>query len=434
MRALVLLAILLCACGERARPRPEPAPPAPPAPRTQPETPIPEVPSEPHTEAELAPLVAALDDDSDIAQVGLSAATVTTPSSGARCAVEPGHGVVLWPKPGAASTTFVGDSVLAAIHVAEPTRDELVLLSLTQRARPIVRVPLSSSTSVLGVRPPAIADLGEGRAGVGSVDRGGKLLYVETHAGRAERRELATDADSRFAPAIALFGAKRLIAYVKRGSPLRVSLLTLDPALRVVRTLDITPDAGGAASPFFAPSATGPMLVLVDPREGFSPIERIPIDADGNPGRAVVLRPVTGLLDPPRVVASATRDDLHIAYIAHGSSLASAVGYVRAAHGSPDPVSLVRPTGFGALWVDTVPLPTQNLVVFAATAPLAREATAPRAVHVRIATASGLGEATTFTVPEGFVYPALAAHPDGTVTLTASTMTEVSSLRLRCTP
>ena len=40
----------------------------------------------------------------------------------------------------------------------------------------------------------------------------------------------------------------------------------------------------------------------------------------------------------------------------------------------------------------------------------------------------------TFTLPDGLHYPSLAVHPSGVVTLTASSLTEVTSVRLHCTP
>ena len=435
---------LVAGCSERreAPPPPSPVPssePAPiptPPPVSQPDpTAIAPTVAPPTTPEALEALVATLDDDTDPALTGLAAATVAAPTTGPRCALEPASGATLWPGPGAVASAYVGDVLIAALHAGDATRDELVLLAVTRgRARPIVRIPLTVSNATLGMRPPVVADLGNGRAGIASIDRAGKLLYVEAapSGSGVTRRELATDADSRFAAAVAGFGEKRVVVYAKRGSPLHVTMLVLDATLRTTSSRDITPDASGAASPFFARSAAGPTLVLVDPREGFSPIYRIPIGTDAMPAQGVVLRPVTGLLDPARIVLAVVGTELHLAYVAHGASQASAVGYVRGAANAPQPVSLVRPTGFGGLWVDAVSLP--ELAVFAATAPLSREPTAPRAIHVRAATTTTLGEATTFTLPDGLHYPSLAVHPSGVVTLTASSLTEVTSVRLHCTP
>lgn len=454
-RVIAIALTITTACGDARAPEapspathtarePSPSPPASPELEGPPSAPPSSASTGAATEPvpdtrDLAALADALDEGADATRPSLEAARVETPAEGPRCVVEPETGVIVWPTAGAVATTFAGPTLVVALHVGTATAEELVVLSVEAgRARPIVRSPLSTAGSVIALRPPGIADLGAGRVGVASVDRAGRVIYVESTAtpGRGStRRELAVDGDPRFSPAVAPFGTKRAIVYVRRGSPSKASLVVLDAALRPLGPArDVTPESSGAASPYFVRTEAGAVLVLVDPREGFSPIHRIPLDANATPSHGIVLKPVTGLLDPARVVAAATREGMHIAYVAHGATQATAIGYVRGEPGAPDPVSLVRPTGFGALWVEAASLPASGLVVFAATAPLGREPTALRGVHVRVATREGLGPATTFTHADGLAFPALAVAEDQSVALTASSMSEVSTVRLRCAP
>ncbi len=349
---------------------------------------------------------------------GTSGTPGTPPARG--CAAQ-GAPSRVWSAAGPTAIVADGDTFVVAGYAPHtpPPGQDLFVVRIAPGAPPIPLLrsevkPAPASPSAA----PGLASTDPGHVTVAFVDGAGALHAgsVDTHdpsAGVFVR--LAGGADGRFAPAVTATGAVRLVAYTDgTATPMRVRLVRLSGD-RVVENDDVTPTAMGGAAPVFASGASPPELIFVDPRNGISPIVRVPIGADGTPGTGATLRPVGGVYEPPELAAARFGPLLTVGYTVVGNLAMTVVGLVRANGDAIVPNDqLVPATGYGVLHVGAVAAP--SAAIFAADAPRDAKPTAPREVHVRLVDGDGLGPVLVLRGTDGTAHdPAVARRDDGIV-------------------
>ncbi|MFO0697201.1 MAG: hypothetical protein U0230_26735 [Polyangiales bacterium] len=430
--AVLPLLLSLAACGEKERPEPPRNPPPSPAVADRP------LPRTPEQEAQVEALLEDLDrlEDGDesadeTAAMPRGLREVAPPPHG--CALATAAPIRLSAKAGPPAVTADDGLLVVAHYVTDGTNEHVVVLveEPGASARPVGRIRIEKPRPADSRVPPGLGVVGEHRVGVAWVDRDGALRFAAFGTRPASHplapRVVAESVDARFPPAVASIGRHILVAYTVTGETAHVKLASFEGD-GAVRTVELTPPSGGASAPTFVRDAARPTLVLVDPRDGFSPILRIGFTDEGEPTAASVVRPVTNLYDPARIAVASGGGDLQIAYTAHGAAAATAIGFVRGAPTAPAPVSLVRPTGYGALWVDAAGSPSG--AVFASLVPVGREQGSARSLELRLVDADGLGPA--LAVGQGVAFPGIARVAPGLYGVAYSTGTAVEAVFARC--
>lgn len=240
--------------------------------------------------------------------------------------------------------------------------------------------------------PPILARLAETQVGLAVVDAAGRVqlaTFDPTLPAAAIRFiEVATAADPRFPPAIASIDAGRAVAYTDasdRTSHVRVAIV--DAPGSVTARHDVTPEAGAAAAPFFAPDGA---LYTMDARVAISVVHRVTIAADGTPSTPTVVRPLNLAAEPPAFAVIGSS----LAYAAVGNMATRAVGLLRI--GTDERASALVPgLGYGSpLTIDAVSIGAGG--IFAMDAPTAAAADAPHETRVRVVGSDGaMGDAMT---------------------------------------
>ncbi len=259
--------------------------------------------------------------------------------------------------------------------------------------------------------PPILARLGETQVGLAVTDALGRVQFATFDptlpALSVQWVEVASGSDPRYPPAIAPIDAGRAVAYAdatERTSHVRVAIV--DAPGRVTARHDVTPEAGAAAAPIFAPDGA---LYTVDARAAISVVHRIAIAPDGTPATATVVRPLNLAAEPPAFAVIGRS----LAYAAVGNMATRAVGLLRI--GTDDRASpLVAGLGYGTpLTIDAVPIGQGGL--FAMEAPTAAAADAPHETRVRVVASDGeMGEALVIA---GVTGPRIARTRGGVVAI-----------------
>ncbi len=259
------------------------------------------------------------------------------------------------------------------------------------------------------------------------------VLSVFDVAGSGPLRpsRVATGASLQFAPTLARREDEWLVAWTDQEGGGRRVLATRVANGRAAAPTDVTPSAGGAASPTFVAGADAPRLVYVDARESLSVIHRV--DASGDAyGAAEVIRAVSLLTDPPHAASFRMRGADWLVYTGIGSVATTAVGLVALA-GSQPPTAVVRGTGYGVLYVDAAPLGDGAVLV--ADVPTASPPDAPREVQLRTVDASGaLGEPIAIRGPRGSAARARVAARGAEIAVVFSDADGVYAALARCAP
>lgn len=341
----------------------------------------------------------------------------------------------VWSEPGIASVAAVGDDFVVAGYSMRGEAERMFVVRVTAAGR---LEPLATDT--LKVKHPTKRVAGPGIAGdasqgitVAYTDGAGKLLVQRLRGsyGAAATIEIGSGVDTRFAPAVAFAKRGALIAYTVGSTPMRSTLVRLDPDNRVISTHDITPAAMGAAAPAFVRGASPPMLVTADARSGMSPIARVTLDAEGNPGTPEVAVPVGMMSQPPELAAAQSGAGTFVGYAGVGSAATSAVGLVKVAPkiGAPEP--LVKGTAYGALHLDATA--SKQAVFFAMDAPTTAGKAPQHEIQVVRVDANGAGPTLRIPAASGdATHAAIARSQNASVAVVFSAQDGVYFAKLAC--
>jgi hypothetical protein len=265
---------------------------------------------------------------------------LTIPSVAAgRCAERTEVPLRIAREAGAPALTAVDQTFFAAAYTPEESGESLSVFSFVpgQAALPVQAWPIALPSHARSA-PPALVPLGR-KLGVGYVDGEGNVFFIEVDPARPSARPIAVGehADARFAPAIALFGTTRVVAYSEfhEGAP-HLRIVRLDASGTVLGRHEATSEQGGAAHPSFvvqrAPSAD---LLFLDARRSLSILHRVSFDSSGIPGTPRVARPLSATADPPDFVGVEAVDMHALAYTAVGNMATRAVGLVSLGESRP---------------------------------------------------------------------------------------------------
>ncbi|HEX2676945.1 MAG TPA: hypothetical protein VHM19_09905, partial [Polyangiales bacterium] len=193
---------------------------------------------------------------------------------------------------------------------------------------------------------------------------------------------------------------------------------------------DITPESMGAAAPTFVSGASPPSLLMVDARQGMSPLLRIDLSSDGTPSVSKVVLPLSTVSTPTALVAASASVGTYVGYLGVGSAATSAVGLVAIEPLVGSPTPLVPGTGYGSLHVAATAAPRGLL--FAADAPTAPAKDSPREIRVQVIGKTGPGVGTVISGQGGASNAAIARDDTGIVAVAFSSGSGVYVARLRC--
>lgn len=325
-----------------------------------------------------------------------------------------------------------------ALYAHDGTEERVEVHAGSPRGAPrlVESFTLARATRAGRAAAPSLASLDGGGLLLAYVDRDGTVHVRRVGKPRTDR-EVAARVDLRFPPAIAPFRGGALLAYTAgegEGEDVasHVYAVRLDENGKAGERVDVTPIAGGASAPSFVRGAKE-TLAFVDARLGFSPVyvrrfgEKL-----ADPIEPELLRPLSHMLEPAQLVVAMHRGEAHIGYTGRGADMGSAIGWVRVGKGAAVPASVVSPRGLGPLRVDVDVLP-EGALLFVGDAPLAREANAPREVHVRRLEADRLGEAIRLRGSDGTAArPSIAALGGDDVVVVYSTARGIELVHLEC--
>ncbi len=347
----------------------------------------------------------------------------------ARAGKAPARGCALLP----ARTSFVSKVVSPAsvVSTADGFRVAVYEPRGVGESVALYRVSPGNSAAILGaaaLKAPNRLRRGSGPAmiataggvALGAVD-GAAHVYLATADARGAVtawKSIGVAADLRFAPALWVAGDDVLVAWTESFQGANRVWVTPVQGEVVRPAMNVMPGGLGGATPVFLPGETGgATLTFMDPREGISPIVRVPFDKAGAPGEGEVLRPVGSAAAFPQLAVARAGALEFIGYTVIGNAATTAVGIFSLATKDEAPIALTHGTGYGVLHVAAVSGP--NRAVFASETPLGVPATSPRAIELRIADAEGLGQPLTITAGKSTAFHvALARAADGTLAVT----------------
>lgn len=395
---LALSALASTGCGEsNPEPSSRPHPPTSVAePPTTPETPPTSVVEAPTTAEAPPPSTTAeaplLDDslaspvrEDEVAQAFPSPLTMPSVPAG-RCAERTEVPLRIAREAGAPALTAIDGTFFAVAYTPEASGESLSLFSFIpgEAALPVQAWPIAVAARARTAAP-TLVRLGR-KLGVGYVDGEGHVLFVEVDPARPSARPISIGehADMRFAPAIALFGTTRVIAYSEfHENEAHLRVVRLDASGTVIGRNEVTAEQGGTAHPsFVVQHAANADLLFLDARRSLSILHRVTFDSSGIPGTSRVARPLSATADPPDFVGVETSEMHALVYTAVGNMATRAVGVVSLGESGDAPQAVVPGLGYGqALRVSAVV--REGDAVLAVEAPSAAPATAPHEVRIR---------------------------------------------------
>jgi hypothetical protein len=341
----------------------------------------------------------------------------------------------VWSEPGVATVAANGGDFIVAGYAARGGEERLfvVRVAASGKLEPVATEKLAVPHPGKRVAGPGLAaDPAQGVT-VAFTDGAGKLQMQQLRGSRGAgaTRTLGSGVDTRFEPAVAYARRGALIAYTLGSTPMRSMLVRLDPQGQAISTHDITPAAMGAAAPAFVVGASPLMLVTADARSGMSPIARVALDSEGNPGTPEVAVPVGMMSQPPELAAAQSGAGTFIGYTGVGSAATSAVGMVKVLPkvGAPEP--LVKGTAYGALHIDAAA--SSGAVYFAADAPVTVGKEPKHEIRIVRVDGQGAGPVLQIAASAGdATHAAIARGDDGTLAVVFSAQDGVYLARVRC--
>jgi hypothetical protein len=336
---------------------------------------------------------------------------------------------------GPAAIAGLSRGFAVAGYAAKGESEQLFLVRVEPAARPepIVSLDIAHKSPVRRIAPPGLAARADDDVIVAFTD-GARTLRARrlrmSRSGHGASVELARDVDTRFAPAVAVSQDRTLIAFTLGTTPMRASLAVLSAEGQTVASHDLTPPAMGAAAPAFISGATPPVLLVVDARDGMSPIVRIDLGSDGEPSEAEVALPVSMVASPPELAAASSSVGTHLLYTGVGSAATTAVGLVALAPVVSSPEALVPGTAYGQLHVAATAAP--RAVLLAADVPTAPGKDPEHEAHVHVLGPGGRGPAAVIRRQGGVAHVALARDEAGHVGLAYASSDGTFVALLRC--
>lgn len=314
-------------------------------------------------------------------------------------------------------------------------REQVYLVAVPAEAlpKPIASFDLKAPHPLPRLAPPGLAARTEDDVVIAFTD-GARTLRSRRmrmgQGGSGASVELAQNVDTRFSPALTTSQDRTLIAFTLGGTPMRTTLAVLAADGNVTERKDLTPASMGAAAPAFIAGATPPVLLMLDARNGMSPLLRVDLGSDGAAKPAEVVLPVSMVASPPEIAAASSSIGTYVAYTALGSAASSAVGLVSIAPIAGTPEALVPGTAYGQLHIAATTAP--RAVLIAATAPIGTGKNPELELHVHVIGITGQGPATVLRASGGASHPAIARDEAGHVGVAFATPSGAFVAILRC--
>jgi hypothetical protein len=340
----------------------------------------------------------------------------------------------VWPAPGPAAIVGLGRGFVVAGYAMRGGREQLFVVHVGPDALPdpITAFDLDPPHPQPRKAAPGLAARDDNDLAIAYTDGKGRLHARRLRVGRSgggAALQLAPAVDTRFAPAVAVVQDRTLVAYTLGSTPMHTSLAVLMED-RVIARHELTPSAMGAAAPSFVHGASPPVLVMVDARDGLSPLLRVDLNNDGTPKPAAVVLPLSTVSMPARLAAASSSIGTYVGYTGLGSAATSAVGLLAISPIVGKPEALVKGTGYGILQVSATSAP--RAVLFAADAPITSAKDAPREIRVHVVGMEGPGEASVLRGASGAGNAAIARDEAGDVGVVFTSASGVYLAKLRC--
>jgi hypothetical protein len=364
---------------------------------------------------------------------GSAAQSSLKPPRGGCAVLDAGRRV--WPAPGPAAIAAIGRGFVVAGYAQRAGREQLFVVHVTENAlpEPIAAFDVLPPHPRPPIAPPGLAARDENDLTVAFTDGNGKLWARRLRIGRGGTGapvEIASAADTRFAPALVSSQDHTLLAWTTASTPMHTHLVVLSSEGAVLSRHDLTPAGLGASAPSFVSGATPPVLIALDAHEGMSPILRVEIGNHGDPQPAQVVLPVGMVSSPPRLAAASSSAGTYVAYAGLGDAATSAIGLVAIAPIAGTPQALVKGIAYGALQVAAAAAP--RALLFAADAPTQPGKDPPHEIHVHVVGLRGPGPAAIIHGAGDASHAALARAEGGSVGLAFTAAAGVYVARLRC--
>jgi hypothetical protein len=359
----------------------------------------------------------------------------TKPPKGGCVVLDPGRRVWQAPGPVAIAALERGFAVAGYARKGE-AGEQLFLVSVPASGlpEPIASIELKAPQTAKRIAPPGLAMRTQNDVVLAFTDGKGALRARRMRmalAGHGASVELAQGVDTRFSPALTVSQDRTLVAYTLGSTPMRTMLATLAGDGSVEDKRDVTPVSMGASAPSFIAGAEPPVLLMLDARDGMSPLLRLDLAADGSSTEpAQVVLPISMVSSPPELAAASSSIGTHVAYTGVGSAATTAVGLVSIAPIVGTPEALVPGTSYGQLHASAVAAP--RAVILVATAPLTPTKDPELELQVSVVGLTGRGSAAIIRAAGGASHPAIARDDAGHVAVAYTTPSGVFVAFLRC--
>jgi hypothetical protein len=359
----------------------------------------------------------------------------TAAPKGSCVVLDPGRRVWQTPGPVAIAALERGFAVAGYARKGE-AGEQLFLVSVPASGlpEPIASLELKPPQTAKRIAPPGLAMRTQNDVVVAFTDGNGALRARRMRmalAGHGASIELAKGVDTRFSPALITSQDRTLVAYTLGTTPMRTMLATLAGDGSVEDKRDVTPVSMGASAPSFVSGAEPPVLLMLDARDGMSPLLRLDLSADGSSSEpAQVVVPVSMVASPPELAAASSSIGTHVVYTGVGSAATTAVGLVSIAPIVGAPEALVPGTSYGQLHTSATAAPRAVIVV--ATAPLTPTKDPELELQVSVVGVAGRGPAVVIRGAGGASHPAIARDDAGYVAVAYTTPSGVFVAFLRC--
>lgn len=359
----------------------------------------------------------------------------TEPPKGGCAVLEPGRRV--WPLPGPVAIAALDRGFAVAGYAKKGESSEqlfLVSVPVNGLPEPIASLAIDPPLAVKRMAPPGLAARTQNDVVLAFTDGKGALRSRRMRmavAGHGASLEIAPSVDTRFAPALTISQDRTLLAYTVGSTPMRTMLTTLAGDGKVEDTRDVTPVSMGASAPAFVSGAAPPVLLMLDARDGMSPLLRLDLAADGTSSEAAqVVTPVSMVASPAELAAASSSTGTHVAYTGIGSAATTAIGLLSIAPVVGTPEAIVPGTAYGQLHASAASAP--RAVIMVSTAPLTPTKDPELELHVNVIGLAGKGADAVIRVPGGASHPAVARDDSGNIGVAYSSPSGTFVAFLRC--
>jgi hypothetical protein len=359
------------------------------------------------------------------------------PPKGGCVVLDPGRRV--WPAPGPVAISGLSSGFAVAGYArkagAPELREQLFLVSVPAEGlpEPIASFDVKPPMSAERTAPPGLTARSDNDVVLAYTDGAGVLRARPMRLGRAGHGasiEIAKGVDTRFAPALTAAQDRTLLAYALGSTPMRTLLVALGSDGRILHQSDLTPAAMGATAPSFVAGATPPSLVMLDARDGASPLLRVDLGADGAAAPAQVVTAVSMVASPPALAAASSASGAYAVYTGIGSAATTAVGLLAIAPIAGSPEALVPGTAYARLQVSAAAAPRAAL--FVVSAPTTAGKDPPLELRVHAVGLAGAGPGAVIRAAAGARMPAIARDDRGHVGVAFTTPNGAFVSILRC--